>query len=80
MKRKLLRTHIPFLPKIRLSGEEVFQELADEINKMAKYYKKHPHDFSASFELVPDPRGKKYGHFTIARVTYEKGNLKEPSK
>lgn len=66
------------MPKIRVSEEAVSLELYGEIEKCVKRYKKHPHDFSAMFELVPDPRGKKYGHYFTAKVTYENGELHAP--
>jgi len=75
MPKKILTTHIPFHPKIRLAGHEVDTELLEEIKKMAKFYKKPIQDFTARFELFPDPRGwQRYGHFLVAEVNY-KGHL-----
>jgi hypothetical protein len=66
-------THIPFIPKIRT--ESVFYELASEIEKVARKFNKNPQDFSAKIEILPDPRGKQFGHFGLSEVTYLKGNL-----
>lgn len=63
------KTHIPFRPK------KYPEELMEQIEKEAERYGKHPHDFSASFELIPDPQGKRYGHFLISQVTYRHGDL-----
>lgn len=68
------------MPKIRLNGESVATELIEEIETCAKKYNKHPHDFSARFQVLPDIRGKKYGHFLLAEVTYEKGDLTKTIK
>lgn len=72
MKKKILRTHIPFMPKIWLHGNPVYDELLEQIEKEAKRYKKDIGDFSASFELLSDGDG---GHFLLSQVTYEKGKL-----
>ncbi len=69
------KTYIPFHPMIRTRDESVFYELMQAIQKIAKQYKKNLHDFSASFEVLPDPRGKKYGHFSTSTVVYRKGKL-----
>lgn len=42
-----------------------------QIEKMAKFYDIDPYECSASFELHPDPRGKEYGHYLLAKVTYD---------
>lgn len=75
MKKKttILRTHIPFMPRIRVLGESVAGELYDEILKCSKEYNKPVSRFSAEFEILPDPEG---GHFMISQVTYLEGKLK----
>lgn len=70
-------THIPFMPQIRLLGDEVETELYKEIKKAAARYGKNLSDFTAKFELLPDPRGPEYGHFLVSQVTYLKGKLDE---
>lgn len=68
-------TRIPFMLDIRLNGEDIQSELLTKINTEAKRHKKHPHDFSARVEMMPDPRGEDFGHYLVAEVTYLKGDL-----
>ena len=72
-------THIPFMPKIRPHEETIYGELYENIRKEAEKFGKDEHDFSASFELNPDPRGEEYGHYLMCRVTYLKGDLNKIS-
>lgn len=67
------RTYIPFLPNIRVSGEEVELELYEQIKKAAHQYGKREGDFSAKIELLPRPDGE--GHFFVAELTYRGGEL-----
>ena len=67
------QTHIPFIPRIRLNGDNVEEELYEEIERMAKRYNKKMTDFEASFELRVDPGGE--GHYFIADIIYIKGKL-----
>ena len=57
---------LPFTPKIRMVGEEIGLELLQAIEKEAKKLKKHPHNFSAKFEMRPIPKGK--NHYFISEV------------
>lgn len=65
-------THIPFLLRKGLINNDIEGELYENIIREAKKYGKDAHDFSAKFELLPDPNG---GHYLVAEVTYLKGDL-----
>ena len=77
MEKEIRRTIIPFLERPRLEGEEVEKELYDEIKNIADKYNKPTKDFSAKFELIPDPDPNVDGHFLISEVTYEEGKLNQ---
>lgn len=74
MENELIKkTHIPFFEPIKLNNESVGQELLEEINKIAKKFKKPTTEFSAKYEILPNPENN--GHFLVAEVTYLKGDL-----
>lgn len=63
------------MPDIRLHGQEVSVELIKQIINCVDMFGGNEHDYSAKFELIPDPRGKEFGHFLVSEVTYLRGKL-----
>lgn len=62
------QAHFPFMPKMRVIGEEVEAELRENIKKMAEFYKLDATKMSANITLQPDPIYG--GHYLSATVTY----------